>query len=135
MAFFADLSPYSYDHTEPNPKVLNIGWLGEGQPFSQGPVARPFFRVLLRLTESPVNLYRGTHECEFCELPHNSIQHLWRYRDRRARVREGNGEIRVPGLNGIIYVAPVLIVHYIAEHQYQPPQEFIDAVLQLDKAQ
>jgi hypothetical protein len=34
----------------------------------------------------------------------------------------------VPG-NDVIYVAPELILHYIQEHRYRPPDEFISAVL------
>jgi hypothetical protein len=41
----------------------------------------------------------------------------------------GNGEIRVTATNGINYVAPVLILHYVGAHEYLPPKEFIDAVM------
>jgi hypothetical protein len=41
----------------------------------------------------------------------------------------GNGEIRVRAANGITYVAPVLVLHYVVEHGYLPPQEFIEAVI------
>jgi hypothetical protein len=40
----------------------------------------------------------------------------------------GNGEIRVRGLDGKIYVAPVLIFHYISRHEYLPPGVFLEAV-------
>jgi hypothetical protein len=40
----------------------------------------------------------------------------------------GNGEIRVRALDGKIYVAPVLILHYIGRHQYLPPGVFLEAV-------
>ena len=43
--------------------------------------------------------------------------------------RYENGEFHVVGATGVVYCAPQFIVHYIAEHQYQPPQEFIEAVL------
>lgn len=42
----------------------------------------------------------------------------------------GNGEIRV-GSDGITYAAPVLIVHYIKDHGYLPPAQFLEAI---DKA-
>lgn len=48
---------------------------------------------------------------------------VWQY------FRCGNGEIRVKSENGTIYSAPALLLHYIAEHQYKPPEEFISAVL------
>jgi hypothetical protein len=41
----------------------------------------------------------------------------------------GNGEIRVWSGDGVIYVAPVLILHYVKVHGYRPPQSFVDAVL------
>jgi hypothetical protein len=43
--------------------------------------------------------------------------------------RSGNGEIHVRGPSGAVYCAPALILHYVAEHQYQPPQEFVAAVI------
>lgn len=43
--------------------------------------------------------------------------------------RSGNGEIRVHTPSGAVYCAPALVSHYVAEHQYQPPDEFIGAVI------
>ena len=37
--------------------------------------------------------------------------------------------MRVWGKDGNVYAAPSLIFHYILQHGYQPPQEFIDAVM------
>jgi hypothetical protein len=41
----------------------------------------------------------------------------------------GNGEIRVTAMNGITYVAPVLILHYVVAHGYLPPREFVHAAI------
>jgi hypothetical protein len=41
----------------------------------------------------------------------------------------GTGEIRVSSTNGVTYVAPVLIVHYVVGHAYLPPEEFVDATI------
>jgi hypothetical protein len=41
----------------------------------------------------------------------------------------GNGEIRVRDADGIWYAAPRLVIHYVVEHNYCPPQAFIEAVL------
>ncbi|MDH4109285.1 MAG: hypothetical protein OEW35_13295 [Gammaproteobacteria bacterium] len=35
---------------------------------------------------------------------------------------------RTDMVDGIWYIAPVLVVHYIAWHKYRPPQQFLDAV-------
>ena len=132
MSFFPDFSPYCYNGAEPQPELLNVGWLSKEHSFPRGPVSGLFFRAVWRMSEAPTNLYRGTHVCEFCEPPRDIIKQDRMYYFVWALTREGNGEILVPGEDGITYVAPALIAHYIAEHQYQPPQKFIDAVLRLN---
>ena len=42
----------------------------------------------------------------------------------------GTSEIRVFGQDGTIYAAPDLIYHYVIDHQYRPPDVFIDTLLQ-----
>ncbi len=44
-----------------------------------------------------------------------------------AEQRRSNGEIRVTD-EGVTFAAPVLIVHYIEEHGYLPPAQFLDAI-------
>ena len=42
----------------------------------------------------------------------------------------GSAEIRVVDTkNNIVYAAPNLILHYVINHRYMPPQSFIDAVI------
>lgn len=114
MSYFADLTTHTYFLHEPEPGVLNIGWLGEGNPIPTGPVPQRFVDTLEKLCAHPVNLHRGYHFCEYCE-------------EHRAK---GNGQIRVCSAQGIWYAAPTMVHHYVSAHHYQPPEEFIDAVLQ-----
>ena len=76
-----------------------------------------------------VLIMRGFHNCEFCALSWNEWgkQHP-NYGENAGLMGIGNGEIRVIG-NSMLYAAPALIYHYVIEHNYQPPQEFIDAIL------
>lgn len=110
MAFFTDLSSHTYTPTC-GFEVVNVGWLDEGNAFVVGPTPRDFMDALRQLCERPIHLHRGVHACWFC------------------RRHSGNGQIRVPDDNGIWYAAPTLIYHYVADHQYLPPAEFIEAVL------
>ncbi|MGH9517360.1 MAG: 5'-methylthioadenosine/S-adenosylhomocysteine nucleosidase [Terriglobales bacterium] len=124
MTYIPDLEPYTYDSAhrqKSNPKLLAVGWLDPRFPFTKGPVDPVILERLVRLKANPVNLMRGFHMCPFCEYdgPKDSST---------DPTRRGNGEIRVPGENGIVYAAPVLICHYIQAHEYSPPHEFIDAV-------
>jgi hypothetical protein len=127
MAHFEDLQYYQYAGRK-QPGVLHVGWLGRGQPYSHGPVRAELITEMKRRAESPMELYRGYHVCELCEMPTElcglPFPEQW---EKWAQFRKSNGEIRVQG-RGVIYAAPVLITHYIEAHGYQPPQEFLDAL-------
>jgi hypothetical protein len=41
----------------------------------------------------------------------------------------GSAEIRVFGKEGAIYAAPTLIYHYVEQHHYKPPADFVHALL------
>jgi len=129
--YFPDLTPYVYGRTEPRPDMLNVGWLSADQPFAKGAPDDRLVPALERLAASPVNLDRGIHLCEFCPMPPVKINPI----NPQMRMIEpppgtmGNGEIHVAGSNGVTYVAPVLVLHYVAKHQYLPPQEFIEATI------
>jgi hypothetical protein len=107
----------------PEPSIVNVGWLGRPHSF---PVAEPSPKLVTTITAlafNPVNLCRGSHVCEFCPTVV-----VWIEPGRRYNLRVlGNGEVRVTA-NGITYVAPTLIAHYITAHHYAPPQVFIDAM-------
>jgi hypothetical protein len=132
MAYYPDLTPFEYHFVEE--PMLNVGWLSKGQPFRRGPVPLAFAHELRMLVRNPVELTRGRHVCEFCEPPLDLISAFPTYEDVWEMFRCGNGEIQVRGSSGVVYCAPELILHYVAEHQYQPPQEFIDAVLHYQEA-
>jgi hypothetical protein len=145
--FFADLTPYTYDGYSTKPPqthVLNVGWLSHEHPFTTGDVSDSIVRTLRRLILSPVVIPQvmemGFHECELCppwlaDVPPPG----WRLGmppPPPSKVLGGmsNGELWVPGANNVVYVAPVLVVHYIEVHRYLPPQVFTDAVHALDVA-
>ena len=55
----------------------------------------------------------GFHECELCQF------------EAEAR---GAANLFIPS-DGLIYVGPELIVHYVNAHGYAPPEAFCRAVL------
>jgi hypothetical protein len=120
MSHFDDLTPYSYFHPEEEaPGTVNIGWLDGWHPFPTGETSEAFRSRLQWLCRNRVKRTRGTYACDFCEG-----------RNKPA----GSAEIRVPG-QGRVYAAPELVYHYVAVHDYLPPEEFIEAVLQCDEAE
>ena len=100
-------------------------------PFQKGFTGQEFKEKLLRFSsdEFIVNLYRGYHTCEFCNLTDSQ----W-YNEQNGKYKGahwasiGNGEIRVWS-KSTVFAAPTLIYHYVVEHQYKPPNEFVEAIL------
>jgi hypothetical protein len=129
MTFFADLTPFTYGHSEADPTVLNIGWLSCDHPI---PVAAPndlFVTALETIAAKPINPYRGYHICDFCPPPPVIVSKGGLPMLDPPAETKGNGEIWIKGLDGITYVAPALLPHYVLRHHYAPPRAFIDAVI------
>jgi hypothetical protein len=126
--YFPDLSEYAYGHAPPQRHILNVGWLSKDHPHHQGVVPAELSMRLSEIVRSPVNLYRGSHMCEFCPEPPTIMSPGGIKMVNPPPGTLGNGEVRIRARNGTVYVAPVLIYHYVAVHGYLPPGEFIEAV-------
>lgn len=140
-SYYPDLSEYVNIHNrsnQPLSNVFNIGWISNNHTFTKGPVESDFINKLKLLHDkNGTLLYRSIRICTYCyELENNN-----------PNIDETNiemdldlfgftsmaKEIWVPDLtSGIIYASPALIVHYVIHHQYQPPECYVNAVLQYD---
>ncbi|MEV8517461.1 hypothetical protein [Dactylosporangium sp. NPDC051484] len=108
---YPDLSPYVYREL-PMP-MRCVGWLGPQLGIQGGGSRRlddPGRARLRAASWNLVSISLGWHECEFCPAP--------------ARF-QGNGEYRYYCRGGAIYSAPMMILHYVGEHEYRPPAEFL----------
>jgi hypothetical protein len=134
MTFYQDLTPYVYFKRREPPDLLslNIGWLDVTQPYVQGDTSQVFRDRLFEfcLDKYVVHIARGFQECQFCGLSSEPWfeENEFKYGENAHWMSIGDGEIRVLG-SSAIYSAPALIYHYVVEHHYKPPQEFIEAVL------
>jgi hypothetical protein len=130
--YYADLSPYVYFNERGTPisadilPALNIGWLDITQEYSQAEPSPEFVARLLDFCRTPINTTLGFHECTFCN--DNPKTYLEIEKDGQ-KVGFGHAEIWVFGDEGKTYAAPTLIYHYVTRHHYDPPAEFIQAVL------
>ena len=137
VAYFPDLAPYAYGRGV-HPGVVHVGWLDGVHPFPKGAVDRHLIEKMKLLAAKPVELYRGRHVCEVCTVPADVVKAFVPDRGKLvdpkcswmhwAEQRWSNGEIRVTDEGGVTFAAPVLIVHYIEEHGYLPPAQFLKAV-------
>lgn len=126
--YYKDLTKYEYTTSEDS---LNIGWLEKGHLSDKGDVPEEFVEKLWKHLRYPVRVCRGFHVCDFCENPERGVP-IAEFKGKRREV--GYYEIRVWGKAGSVYAAPSLIFHYILQHGYKPPQEFIDAVMESEEA-
>jgi hypothetical protein len=130
--YFPDLTPYTYLTEAAQPvlenalPVVNIGWLDDRHIYSQGDAPPDFIARLWAFCASPVNNTRGFHECPFCDVEPSKYLMV---QQGNEEIGMGSGEIWIFGSNALTYAAPSLIYHYIVNHHYMPPEEFIQATL------
>ena len=119
MTCYRDLDPINYFPIGDNVPLQAVGWLGKEFEFQTGRVSQQFFEKLSELAENPWQPFiaAGFHTCELCQF--SFFEHTSR----------GTSNLFIP-LNGVIYVMPSLILHYINAHYYLPPEKFIEAVIQ-----
>ena len=129
MSFFPDLTSYTYYRWDARPNTINIGWLDKAQRFEEGSTDEEIVQRLWKFCECSVAQTRGFHLCNLpgCE---NRSELLGPIRAIRGPValKLGSAEIRVFGRDGKIYAAPNLIYHYVVEHGYRMPDEFVLAL-------
>ncbi len=130
--YYPDLTPYQYRSESGQPAVdgvapaLNVGWIDSAYPYPQGAVPDALVARLWAFGHTPVGLFRGFHECPFCDADPRTYLVV---RQGDDKIGMGNGEIWVFGDDGPAYAAPTLIYHYVVEHRYRPPDAFIQAIL------
>lgn len=112
-----------YDAREWKRPLLTVGWIEHPHHFPIGDTEIAFQQKLATLVNGsrsnyPHYYFRGCYSCTLCV---------------DSKVAGPNGiwsqeNIFVPG-DGVIYVSPGAIVHYVGIHRYSPPVEFISAVM------
>jgi hypothetical protein len=131
--YFPDLTTYTYlaeagqTILDNAPSVLNIGWLDDSHTYSQGESPDDFIARLWIFCRSTVNNTRGFHECPFCNVDPPAYLLV---QQGDEQIGMGSGEVWIFGGNGQAYAAPSLIYHYVVNHRYMPPEEFIQATLE-----
>lgn len=123
MTYFADIAPctlYGY-----YPSVVAVGWLEPEHPYTKGAADPAFVSALAEALVDPwaPAALAGRHSCRFCG---DDRSHSFMHGDRRIAL--GVSNVLVPSAVSV-YLAPSLVLHYIADHGYLPPRMFVEAVL------
>ena len=113
-------------------RIIAVGWLSPDETFERGKVPQEFVSALFRLLLNPWQpaIAMGFHACPFCEFSGgpSSFQMM----ESNESVSMGSTNLYVPE-DGRVFVFPSLGIHYIDAHQFRPPSEFQQAVLNCPK--
>lgn len=112
MTYYKDKSYYSEQHFE---NAQNIGWLDNNLKIEKKIINNQLVENLLEYIKYPFNMIRSNMIIDL-NIKNNSY-------------KLGFSEIRVLSEDGEKYAAPDLILHHIIENGYQPPTDFVEAVL------
>ncbi len=125
MTYFADLTPYAYI-SEEEKHLLNVGWIDNRHEYPTGETPPGFREKLAWLcVNSPEKDTPGIHTCTLCP-PMPFGFHMVKQGHNQQIL--GSAEIRVKG-HEAEYAAPDLVLHYVLDHGYLPPDDFIAGVL------
>jgi len=124
--YFTDLTKYTYSENDSIDSLVNIGWLSVDHDFITGEVSDVFLEKLWEYSHFAIASKRGFHTCDLCDAPLKPESPIIEYSSESLKV--GSAEIRIFGKSGKIYATPNLLFHYITEHSYVPPEEFIHSV-------
>lgn len=121
---------YRYRLPFPLQGVRCVGWLDSEHPYESGHspvgIAEKLEEIIQHRSDVfdvHVNVVRGIHPCNFCG------KDVKLFASRRETLL-GMSEIWVPDNSGWL-ASPSLIVHYITDHGYLPPSNFVQAVRDL----
>jgi hypothetical protein len=125
-------------------RVLAIGWLEYDHLYPTGKVSLACkLKLAAILRDRPYMISMGSYRCTFCEhgvelsrlqkwanlLPFVNIPSI----DPEIKTYDQFGSnifIVVQPKTKVIYRMPTLISHYIIKHEYQPPEQFLEALLE-----
>jgi len=131
MTYLPDGAPYTYRAVVDSSRVICVGWLDAKHPFTRGAVDQDFLVALRYLCiNHSIDRMRGYHWCNLgdCDTRQRRPPSTIPLEDGDAYPL-GDAEIWVEREDGIEIAAPNLVYHYVTEHQYRPPDYFVDAVL------
>jgi len=132
VTYFADLAPFTYLGPTKGP-ALAVGWLEADHGYERGEVVLGVVEALERLfvhAWEPI-CAGGWHDCSLCPRKPTDGPITREIAGRRELL--GVKNLLLPA-GDVIYATPSLVIHYIEDHGYKPPDEFIKALLELDPA-
>ena len=140
VTYFRDFTDYTFltrtDGLVPELGALvgdakNVAWLSPDEPVSYGDAPPELYEALCLLATMRTRWTRGVHLCELCPRA-DDIDVCYKRQIvtcASSTYNVGSAELQVPNREQEWFVAPDLILHYVACHGFLPPQEFVVAAI------
>jgi hypothetical protein len=151
MAYFKDLSEYSYLKEARRSHTVNVGWLERWHRYTKQTVSEEIAQLLWNFCKISIAQTRGFHVCNLCDKidwlggqvigtlarrigcfnawrPNRKLEPPLRACRGEESLVLGSAEIRVFGKGDTLFAAPNLIYHYVINHHYKMPDEFVAAL-------
>ncbi len=130
--WFEDLTEYDFFGRKDSKKFFGedytiiptaVGWLENGKPYTTGEIPEELCGKLSEFinTRAITHVFLGIHECDLCDVELSANQ---------LNIINGFGsKTTFIAYKDRLYIFPDLIIHYINDHSYLPPAEFIEGAL------
>lgn len=112
--------------------VRAFSWIDAGNTFRRGVCPPGVLETLEAAARRPVNRTRGFHTCPLCPRPEPDAGSAWSSDSHPTPYSTGSGEDLQLGSASLeitagrqTWEAPDLVLHYVVEHEYLPPDELI----------
>jgi hypothetical protein len=117
-----------------NAILYAVGWLDNHIPVT-GIIPDECIIALLRASIQNAIIHEGMlgwYDCKLCSsdeqlYPNGKIGPIIHWQGQSHRIY-GQGH-HIVRLENVFYVCPALILHYILDHHYKPPEEFLKALI------
>lgn len=110
-------------------KPIRVGFIDEVDDFETGLLTGDVLYYLVTVVDKNSSSEEKAEKCNLCEFSNGesiSFSHPGSDRDIPLTMKEMKID-----RDGVIYVFPSMILHYIEDHQYLPPKDFIDLAKQI----
>ena len=108
--------------------AVAVGWLDPSHSYPSGRTEEAFVsRLFDACANHATARTRGWHACSFCARASDAPCPVV-VTSGGESLTLGDAEIRVVAEDGSWFVAPTLVLHYVVEHGYRPPDLFVRAI-------
>ena len=137
---YDDLSIYEIsEEPEKNGPLYCVGWIGRGENMPVGETPDLFLDKFYELCYSNIfETYRSATPCLICfpsmkemreaMFDGSGIDKYASHSEKNKKILLGSSVLLIKG-EAENYICPDLLWHYVSDHNYKPPQKFIDIVL------